>query len=292
MHSSSLIRALQPLPLLIGATLFLLAGTKAYSEEQDDANGGLPLWELGGGFGVATTPHYPASSGSRTRALPIPYVIYRGDFLRAGDGSLISGRLFDSDRLELDISLNGSFDADSDDVDIRRGMSDLGLLLEVGPELQWRLNDPTNDTLTVKLELPLRAVVEINDSDIRSQGWVFNPELELEWNDVVSPDTQISVSLDAAWANERLSDYFYSVPDEFQTEFRPGFDAKAGLLQTGLSLDFKQRRGHRLAVAGIKYHSYSGAENSNSPLFQSNNGWTIYAGVVWSLWQSDRRVAP
>lgn len=290
MPSCTNIRVLATWLVVVCIALSSFVSSSANSESADKRDTGLPLWELGAGIGIATTPHYPAGKGSRTRALPLPYVVYRGDFLRAGDGSLVSGHLFDSERIELDISLNGSFDADSDDVEIRQGMPDLGLLLEVGPELQWRLNDPANETLTIKLELPLRAVVAVNDGDVHAQGWVFNPEFELEWNNVVAANSQISLSLDTAWANEKLSDYFYSVQDEFQTPQRPGYAAKAGILQTSLSLNFKQRRGPRFMVAGIKYHNYSGAENSGSPLFQSNSSWTAYLGVAWSLWQSERRV--
>ena len=105
---------------------------------------GLALWEVGGGAAAAYTPNYPAARGMNFNALPVPIVIYRGRFLRAGDGSIVSGHVFSSERLELDVSLSGSFDADSDDVDIRRGMPDLGFLFEVGPELEVRLNDPAS----------------------------------------------------------------------------------------------------------------------------------------------------
>ncbi|MEO0996914.1 MAG: MipA/OmpV family protein, partial [Pseudomonadota bacterium] len=97
---------------------------------------GRALWELGAGIGGAVTPAYPGSSETTTRVLPLPIVAYRGRFLRAGDGSVVSGRLFRNERLEFDVSLTGSFDADSDDVDVRAGMPDLGFLFEVGPELE------------------------------------------------------------------------------------------------------------------------------------------------------------
>ena len=46
----------------------------------------LPLWELGVGAGALYTPDYPSSAEHHTRAIALPYVVYRGDVLRVGDG--------------------------------------------------------------------------------------------------------------------------------------------------------------------------------------------------------------
>ena len=43
----------------------------------------LPLWEVGGGAGVLSLPHYRGSDKSRTWLLPIPYIVYRGQIFKA-----------------------------------------------------------------------------------------------------------------------------------------------------------------------------------------------------------------
>ncbi len=259
------------------------------SEEPDPAAKSEALWEIGAGVAFARTPNYPAAIGSRNRAVPLPIVIYRGRFLRAGDGSLVSGEIFKSKRLELDISLNGSFDADSDDVDIRRGMPDLGYLFELGPELEWRLSDPSNDSHKLKLEVPLRAAFSIESGKLSSRGWVFNPELELELYDRLGPGTEISLSIAASWASESLMDYFYQVDAPFAGPERALFDARDGYMQTTLGIGFSQRKDKRFLFAGILHHDYSNSANRSSPLFEANDGWSFYAGAAWSLWQSKRR---
>ncbi|MEM6492513.1 MAG: MipA/OmpV family protein, partial [Pseudomonadota bacterium] len=93
-----------------------------------------PLWEVGVGGFAAVGPQYPASSEYDVNGLPIPFFIYRGDFFRVDEGS---ARLvpLDTDTVEIDLSLNASFGADSDDNEAREGMPDLDTLVEFGPEL-------------------------------------------------------------------------------------------------------------------------------------------------------------
>ncbi len=250
---------------------------------------GRALWELGAGIGGAVTPAYPGSSETTVRVLPLPVVAYRGRFLRAGDGSLVTGRLFRNERLEFDISLNGSFDADSDDVDARAGMPDLGFLFEVGPELEWRLNDPTDPRSRWKLELPLRAAFSLDDGDLSQRGLVFSPELELERPAAFGPGTELSFSVASSWAGGELMDYFYGVPAAFANPGRPAFDARSGYLQSTFGITLTQRRKRRLAVLGLRLHSHHGARNEASPLFEENFTWSVFAAVAWSLWESERR---
>ena len=250
-----------------------------------------PLWEIGAGAAGALTPHYPGASGSRSRLLPVPLVIYRGRILRTGDGSVVSGRLFKSDALQFDVSLSGSFDADSDDVSARDGMPDLGFLFEVGPELEWTFWRAADSRQRLKLELPLRAAFSADDGDFATRGWVFNPELEYERDGVLGPDSELSLSVASAWTGEQLAAYFYDVAPRYATAGRPQFEARAGYLQSTLGITLSHRRGARRTVAGVRWHSYSGSANEASPLFRDESGWTVFAGVFWTLWESERRVA-
>ena len=104
---------------LRAATLyaFLLVPATALAEA-------LPLWEAGAGFGVLSFPDYRGSDQSRTRPIPVPYLIYRGEIFKA-DRDGVRGKLFDSERLELNVSAGASFPVSSSDNEARRGMADL-----------------------------------------------------------------------------------------------------------------------------------------------------------------------
>ena len=256
------------------------------AEGEEDA-----LWELGAGVAGASTPQYPGSAGSTARALPVPVVIYRGDFLRLGDGSLASGRLIANPRFELDVSLNGSFDAESDDVPEREGMPDLGFLFEIGPELEVRLNSLDDADRRLKLELPVRAIFSLDDGTLNGRGAVFSPQLEYE-RDFANDRFEWSVSITPSFITRRAAAYFYEVDAAFARPGRPAYEATGGYLQTTLggTLQFDGERS--FAAIGVRYGALAGGANVDSPLFRDDTQWSVFAVAVWRFWESKARAAP
>ncbi|MEN7343241.1 MAG: MipA/OmpV family protein [Pseudomonadota bacterium] len=263
--------------------------SQSISPPEDDNEGPpLALWEVGAGVGAALTPDYPSASNKTFRAIPFPVVIYRGDFIRIGDGSVASGRLFENDRIELDLSLNGSFNAESDDVEARVGMPDLGFIAEVGPEIEILLSDPGDGDQRLKLEVPVRAAFSLDDRKLNARGFVFSPQLEYE-RDFANDRYEWSVSITPSFATERLHDYFYEVQPEFETATRGRFDAGGGYLRTSLGLGLQRRSKKTFAAIGINYNFLGGAANEDSPLFDRDNEFSIAAVVIYRLWESEKR---
>lgn len=95
---------------------------------------GRPLFELGVMAGGGYLADYPAADESQFRGLALPYFVYRGEILRSDEKGLLRSRLIHSENFEFDISLDGSFPADSNDN--RRGLPDLDWLGEIGPRFQ------------------------------------------------------------------------------------------------------------------------------------------------------------
>ena len=91
-----------------------------------------PKWELGAGATVLRLPDYRGSDESRGYVYPLPYFVYRGEFLRL-DREGLRGVLIESDRVEFDLSLFGSLPVDSSKNLARAGMPDLDPVLEIGP---------------------------------------------------------------------------------------------------------------------------------------------------------------
>ena len=106
-----------------------LAATSAAAQD-------LPLWEVGIGVAALHLPQYRGAAQAYTGALPLPFVVYRGDVLRADrDGA--RALLFDSERLDIDLSLFATPPTRSSEDDARTGMPDLAATLEIGPNLQF-----------------------------------------------------------------------------------------------------------------------------------------------------------
>lgn len=124
------------------ASVFASASASANDVSNDTNQTNLPLWEVGLIGAIASTPAYPASDQRSQRSLVLPYVIYRGEILRA-DQSGVGARLFYNDAVELDVGFALSLPARSDDVPARSGMPDLGALIEFGPRLKFNLSNPS-----------------------------------------------------------------------------------------------------------------------------------------------------
>jgi len=115
-----------------------------------------PEWEFGMGVGAVDFPIYRGAEERRTYVLPTPYVQYRGKFLRV-ERERVRGLLFRHDRVELDISVNGSVPVKSKDSRARQGMPDLDPTLELGPELQVHAERLSGDAHTILYGFRLEA---------------------------------------------------------------------------------------------------------------------------------------
>ena len=253
----------------------------------------LPLWEAGVGGGMIESPNYPASSERNFVALALPYVIYRGDIFRVGGRGGARAVFLENDRLELDMSFGGAFAADSDDNTVREGMPELDYLVEIGPQLIYKIKDFSfsgggNSRLNARLQA--RAVFSTDFGGLDGRGFVFEPTLTYQQRGVFLPDTGFSLALRTTWATEKLHDYFYEVTPEYATTVRPAYDAQSGYLGAELSAGLafpvvKNVRG--FLTTSVQFNS--GSANENSPLFEKDVTYSLGIGFVWRAYKSDAK---
>jgi outer membrane protein len=265
-------------PLLPGA--LALAFTLPAAAQQSPA---LPLWEAGVVGGAVSTPAYPGAAERSSRVLALPFLIYRGEVLRS-DASGIGARLLHTDRVELDVGFAASLPARSDAGAARAGMPDLGLLAEFGPRVKVLLANPT-PTSRLKLELPLRAVMELRGG-LRRQGTTFEPRLVWDTREAASP-WSYDATLGLVMGDRAINRYFYEVQPQYATPDRPAYSARSGLMlvRVGLSVSYRFNDDVRL-FGFVRQESYAGAANRDSPLMKRNSGASIGAGFAWTLGRS------
>jgi outer membrane protein len=141
--------------LLVG-TVALAATLSSYPSLVRAQEADKPLFEVGIG-GFSPVPDYPASEQSHVQAAALQFVIYRGNFLRASREGL-QGRVYRSNRITFEISLEGALGSSADDNYARQGMPDIDLLGEIGPGLRINLLRNADRADRVDLTLPLRGV--------------------------------------------------------------------------------------------------------------------------------------
>jgi outer membrane protein len=246
-----------------------------------------PLWEAGAGIGVLDFPDYRGSDERSTLALPVPYFVYRGDFLRV-ERNRVSGRLFESDRLELDVSLNASIPVDSDDNDARRGMPDLDPAVEVGPALEIHLARDAARKYALDLRLPVRAVITTGLDHI---GWIAHPNLNLDVTDPLGwQGWRLGLLAGPIFGSREYHDYFYGVDPKFATAQRPAYEAHGGYAGSA-AIAALSRRYPKFWIGGlVRLDSLSGATFEDSPLVKDRSFVTAGFAMTWILKESETQV--
>lgn len=269
---------------LMGLTLMGLTSTPVLAQD----GGAPPRWEVGA-FAVGVSQQaYPGSETQLSRVRALPYVIYRGDIVRAEGGSA-GLRALKTDRLEVDVSFDGAFGSSSNEVPARQGMPQLGTLVEFGPRVRWRLDDPAAAKPGQgrwMLELPVRGVFDLSDGLAR-RGLAFEPEIAFQRR--TAGGLRYQASLGAIIADRRLAETFYGVAPVYATASRPAYGESAGLVSWRLGTSFSKAIAQDWRVFGfVRVDSVAGAANADSPLVRKTVGTTAGLGLSWT-WMKSRQ---
>lgn len=249
----------------------------------------LPLWEFGFGVGGLFFNDYRGASTMHVYPAPVPYFIYRGQFLRA-DRDGVHGRLFNRRYLELEISVNATAPVFSRSSAIRAGMPNLEPTIELGPALQWHLWRSGAERLRLDVRLPLREAITVTSPPM-AIGAIFAPSLDLDclgagqlagWN--------LGLMAGPLYAQRRYHEYFYAVAPQYATATRPAYEAAGGFSGSQALLAISKRFANYWLGAYVRHDWLAGAAFVDSPLVQQRGYWAGGIGFVWMISASSRMV--
>lgn len=268
---------------LLTTALLVVATAAAQAAEE------MPLWEVGVGVGAVSFPDYRGSSRQRSHALPVPYLIYRGEFLKA-DRDGIRGVFFDSERVELNLSLAASLPVDSSGNGARRGMPDLKPTIEVGPSLEFNLWRSADQLARVDLRLPLRAAFTVHGG-MQHVGMVFTPFINLDVKDPFGyHGWNLGMLTGPIYADARQHRYFYDVDPRYAQPGRPAYRASGGYSGTQFIMALSKRYDRFWIGSFVRYDTLRGAAFVDSPLVEKKSAWAAGVGIAWVLGESSRMV--
>jgi outer membrane scaffolding protein for murein synthesis (MipA/OmpV family) len=272
------------------AALLAAATTLAFALSGSVRADPLPLWELGAGAAVVNLPDYRGSDESRVYALPIPYVVYRGETLKV-DRQRVRGLLFASDILELDASVSGSVPVRSRDNRARAGMPDLDPTLEIGPSVNLALHRGMSGRLNLELRLPLRAVESFDSHGVSHQGWLFHPHLNVDLKGVLpGPGWNLGLLAGPLFGSRGYHDYFYGVRPELARADRPAYEAKGGYSGMQFTAALSKRFQHYWFGAFFKADSLHDAAFIDSPLVKRKHSLAGGVAIAWVFAKSSEMV--
>lgn len=248
-----------------------------------------PLWEVGAGGFAVQLPAYRGALESTHDVLPIPYVVYRGEYLKA-DRDGVRGVLFDSDRYELNVSFAASPPVNSSSVKVRQGMPDLSASVEVGPSLDIKLWESATNGVRLRMFLPVRAAFTL-ESDPQFIGWQITPRLNLDIDNPLGlQGWTLGTVGGPIFGSQEQHAYFYSVAPSFSSATRPVFEAKAGFAGIQVISALWKRFPNFWAGGFVRYDNVSGAVFEDSPLITQKSGFSGGVAITWVLGKSSQMV--
>lgn len=272
---------LRRLAVLAAVVTGLCGASAARAEEK-------PLWELGVGVGALSFPDYRGSDRQRMHAIAVPYFIYRGEFLRA-DRDGIRGVFFDTDRVELNLSLAASLPVDSSGNSARRGMPDLQPTVEIGPSLEINLWRAADHNARVDLRMPLRVGYAVKGS-VKPVGVTFSPFINLDVDPFGNSGWNLGMMAGPIYANARQHRYFYDVDPEYALPDRPAYKASGGYSGTQFIAALSKRFNGYWVGSFVRYDTLRGAAFADSPLVERERAWAAGLAIAWVLSESSQKV--
>ena len=246
-----------------------------------------PLWELGIGVAGLRLPDYRGSDESHAYLLPLPFIAYRGTFLKADrDGA--RALLLDSPRFKIDVSVAASTPTRSRDNAAREGMPNLPGTFEIGPNVNFTLFASAEQKLKLDLRLPLRAAITLQRSP-KAVGATFSPNLNLDLGGV-GGGWNVGLLAGPLFSDRKYNEHIYGVGAAFATPQRAAYTAHGGYAGWNALAATSRRFGNTWVGAFVRYDSLHGAVFEDSPLVRRTSGVTLGFGVSWVLTASSELV--
>jgi MipA family protein len=278
--------------------IFLLLALCSFSAQAEDPVTSAPpvagpilqdrsLWEAGVVGAISYLPDYPAADQSRGKWIVAPYLVYRGNIMRADrDGaraSFLRTRFY-----EIDLGIAASFASKSEDNGAREGMPDIDYLLELGPRLSITLSEFKGQG-KLRLFVPVRAVFSTDLGDFQHQGYTLTPSLNARWELGHRTDQFLISQLTTNFGNRQLSAYFYDVAPQYARPDRAFYDARAGYMGSDLFVGVLLPLMDRLrAFGGAQLLVHSGSANESSPLYRRPVNYSFAGGLIWTFYRSPK----
>ena len=269
------------------AGLILCAALFPWLSKQAAA-GTVPQWELGAGIVGLLLPDYRGSDEVRSYVLPVPYVIYRLEWLKA-DQTGIHSKLLRREEAEINLSLSATPPVRSRNNRAREGMSDLKPMVEFGPSLDIHLWRGDGRRFKLDVRTPVRAAFTV-ESHPRDAGVSLSPTLNFDVSGIGGRPWQLGMLAGPIFATRRQHRYFYGVSEGDARPDRPAFDARGGYAGLQFLVALSRRFEKAWFGAYARYDTLRGAVFEDSPLVRRPYYVSAGFAIAWIPLQSSRMI--
>lgn len=280
-----------PAGIALAAAVLACGRTGAQEEAPASDVAGEPLWETGVVGVVGRIPHYPGSDEYRTYVLPLPFLIYRGEFLKI-DRESLRGIFWKNSWGELNMSVSGNPPAEHDRA--RQGMPDLDPLLEIGPA--WRVYlQRGDDAPELYLQAAVRGVISFDTDNLSPAYQGLRGDLSLQVSGIhpapASP-WRFGGGCGLYASDQQDNSYFYDVTAAQARPDRPAYHSDGGYGGFFLSAYTVRKLTSSISwSAYVRWDNLAGAVFEHSPLVRQENNLILGMALSWTFAQSGERVS-
>ena len=246
---------------------------------QTETNKADSQWAVGIGLGVFNYHFYPGAKQTRQLILPAPYFTYRSPKFEVDRG--IKSFIYNSETIIIDLSADFGLPVDSDETLARKGMPDLDFVLQIGPSLEFLLNDRNKNYFDARFEIPVRVAFAVDPGSIDNVGYLVEPRFTLKHQRLSSTGLSHKLTLGLKFATQDYHAYYYDVAPEFSTMTRAEYKSDAGFGGSFANYRLSYKTNDFVYWAFMRYQSLRGAEFENSPLVLQNDYYFLGAGFSW-----------
>jgi outer membrane scaffolding protein for murein synthesis (MipA/OmpV family) len=170
-------------------------------------------------------------------------------------------------------------------------MPDLDPTLEIGARLDLKLLRKPNRGIEVTLGLPVRTVIATDFSHSKNIGWVFEPQLNVDFRDVWPGEGwNLGLAAGPLYGDKRYHNYFYGVAPAFATLQRPAFTAAGGYAGSQILGAISKRFPSVWVGAFARWDTLSGAVFEASPLVRQKDSFAAGFAIAWIFGSSQKMV--
>lgn len=264
-------------PFQLFLTLFFIIGTVCADDARKENS--ETEWTLGAGLGVFNYKLYPGAKRSDQLVLPVPYFTYRSPMFEIDRG--IKSFIYNSEEMVVDISADFGLPVDSDDTEARQGMPDLDFVLQLGPSLEFMLNDKKTNYFDVRFEIPARVAFVANLSNSKNIGYLIEPRLSFNHHRSSRNGLSHKATIGLKFATQEFNAYYYDVAAEFAIATRAEYKSNAGFAGGFINYRMAYNKNNFVYWAFVRYQSLRGAQFEDSPLVLQKDYYFFGAGISW-----------
>jgi len=254
----------------------------------------LPLWDYGIGLGFVRFEDYPASYEERDFFLPFPAFQYRGEMLRADDREGARAYLYKTSQGSLELGGGLIPGLDSDDNEARRGMDDLLWNIYMGPQFVVR------PLWEIEFKVGIFQSLLSNLQTTKIGGWLSEAQalwhvdryLEKTEAFLRAERVQGRFGLNVKAADQKFLAPYYEVGVIDSTAARPTYEAQGGILSWSFSYFQSVEVRKWKFYGGFAETHYDISSNKQSPLHQRERNLGVFAGLTYTLGESEKRSVP